>query len=87
MSRKERHRQEKIARVQGAGQSGSSPDYALQMAGQYFQSGQLDQAVKVLEGAVWQNPGHFDVTYGLAVIHTPPAAIRTARCRCLKRPS
>ena len=90
MSRKERHRQEKIARVQGAGQSGSSPDYALQMAGQYFQSGQLDQAVKVLEGAVWQNPGHFDVTYGLAVIHAtrgdPDSALPLFKKAVLIRP-
>ena len=69
MSRKQRRRQEKIARTEAAKQSGNNPDYALQMAGQFFQSGQLDQAIKILEDASGQNPEHFDVNYGLAIIH------------------
>ncbi len=69
MSRKQRRRQEKIARTEAAKQSGNNPDYALQTAGQYFQSGQLDQAIRILESARDQNPEHFEVTYGLAVIH------------------
>ena len=69
MSRKQRRRQEKIARTEVAKQSGNNPENALQMAGHFFQSGKLDQAIKILEGARSQNPEHFEAIYGLAIIH------------------
>lgn len=69
MSRKERRRREKIARTEASKGSGNNPDQALQMAGPLFQSGQLDQAIKILQAARSQNPEHFDVNYGLAIIH------------------
>ena len=62
-----------------AKQSGKNPDYALQTAGQLFQTGQLDQAIKILQDARGQNPEHFEVNYGLAIIHAtsgnPSAAL------------
>ena len=69
MSRKQRRRQEKLARTEAANPSANNPDQALQMAGPLFQSGQLDQAIKILEAARGKNPEHFDVNYGLAIIH------------------
>ena len=69
MSRKQRRRQEKLARTEAAKQSGNNPEDALRIAGHFFQSGKLDQAIKILEGARHHNPEHFEVAHGLAIIH------------------
>jgi tetratricopeptide (TPR) repeat protein len=55
--------------IEAANPSANNPDQALQMAGPLFQSGQLDQAIKILQAARSQHPEHFDVNYGLAIIH------------------
>ena len=41
----------------------------MQAAGQFFQSGNLDQAARLLEGVRRNDPEHFDATLGLAIIH------------------
>jgi tetratricopeptide (TPR) repeat protein/SAM-dependent methyltransferase len=78
MSRKQRRREEKIARTEAAKQSANNPVYALQRAGPLFQSGQLDQAIKILEDARSHNPEHFDVNYGLAIIHATSGNLDSA---------
>jgi len=85
MSRKQRRRQEKIARTAAARQSGNNPDQALQMAGQLFHSGQLDQAIKF-----WKTPRANTLSIIMLImdwpLFMPPAATWTPPFHYLKRP-
>ncbi|MFQ5764084.1 MAG: sulfotransferase [Rhodospirillales bacterium] len=76
MNRKERRRQERLARKnpdRGAGAAGT-----LQVAARYFQAGQPDQAARILEDVRRAEPENFDATLGLAIVRATEGELDAA---------